>query len=126
MGNQTSTGGRNRQSISADDLRNSSVMGRSSSSIIGSSSTGMSSGYTGNKRYLKEHKRHGVVTVKMMNMANNRRGAENQLVHVISPKGSIIHGSVYNPALIKKCKFAILYSPFHNRYYSCSASLREY
>jgi len=51
-------------------------------------------------RHLKEHKRHGVVSVKLLSTNNNR--SDSQVAHVVTPKGSIIFGSAINPALVQK------------------------
>ena len=56
------------------------------------------------KQTLREHKRHGVVTVKINAMNNNRRNSEAQLNHVISPKGAILYGTLFNPTAIQKGK----------------------
>ncbi len=57
-----------------------------------------------NKQTLREHKRHGVVTVKINAMNNNRRNSEAQLNHVITPKGAILYGTLFNPSAIQKGK----------------------
>jgi hypothetical protein len=53
-------------------------------------------------RFLKEHKRHGVVTVKINSTNSGRRLGESQVSHVITPKGSILYGSLFNPAPIQR------------------------
>lgn len=78
-------------------------MGNSNSSTQGSRLT--STNTSGNPRnrnrhgklVLKEHKRHGVVVVKVNVGAANRRGGDNPLTHVITPKGAIIFGNHLNP-----------------------------
>lgn len=74
---------------------------------------------------MKEHKRHGIVVVKIMNAANNRRN-NNHTTHVITPKGSVLFGSVYNPNIIQKGSYSCLLLSsclsllnFHN---SCSCT----
>lgn len=55
-------------------------------------------------RPLKEHKRHGVVTVRVSAMNNTRRNSEGQVNQVITPKGAILYGSLFNPAVIQNGK----------------------
>lgn len=56
---------------------------------------------------VREHKRHGAVILKILNSANTpRRNPENQITHVITPKGSILYGSSVfnNPNIIQNGK----------------------
>jgi hypothetical protein len=58
----------------------------------------------------REHKRHGVVTLKMVSAnPNGRRGAEQVVTHTITPKGCILYPSaIFNPAVVQhgKCPFS--------------------
>jgi hypothetical protein len=53
-------------------------------------------------KHIREHKRYGTVIVKITNMAANRRPQDNIITHIITPKGSILYGSLCNPANIQK------------------------
>jgi hypothetical protein len=55
-------------------------------------------------RPLKEHKRHGVVTVRINAINNNRRNSEGPPSQVITPKGAILFGSLSNPVAIQNGK----------------------
>ncbi len=85
------------------DQRNStvSVGGGGRLSLFSKSSSG--------NRPLREHKRHGVVTVRINSVNNNRRNSEGQLSHVITPKGAILYGSLFNPAVIQNGKSKFIY-----------------
>jgi len=56
--------------------------------------------------HVREHKRHGVVSLKVVNQhaaTANLRGIENHICHTITPKGSIIYGaSNFNPVAIQE------------------------
>jgi hypothetical protein len=56
------------------------------------------------KANLREHKRHGFVTVKINSNNPNRRPNEAVINHIISPKGSILYGSLFSPSAIVKGK----------------------
>jgi len=66
---------------------------------------------SGRSKHAREHKRHGVVTLKMVNASTPvRRGSESVITNVITPKGCIIYGSsVFNPAVIQN---AIVHSGY--------------
>eukprot|EP01038_Epipyxis_sp_PR26KG_P011735 gene11735-15701_t len=51
---------------------------------------------------LREQKRYGVVNMKISSTSTNRRGQENTINHVITPKGTILYGSLCTPFLIQK------------------------
>ena len=89
------------QSQSTNNSRRISAV--SVSSDNGSTMSGNAGG-GGNKRYGREHKRHGVVTLKMANLTPNRRS--DQITHTITPKGCILYGaSMFNPAVIQNGMF---------------------
>lgn len=56
------------------------------------------------KTSLREHKRHGFVTVKINSNNPNRRPNEAVINHIITPKGSILYGSLFSPTAIVKGK----------------------
>lgn len=68
---------------------------------------GNSSNLLTTKQSLREHKRHGMVTVKINCVNNNRRNSEGQINHVITPKGAILYGSLFNPAVLQKGKHTL-------------------
>ena len=53
------------------------------------------------QRRLKEHKRHGFVVVKIHSVNSSRRNSDAHINHVITPKGAILFGSLFNPAVIQ-------------------------
>ena len=56
-------------------------------------------------KFGREHKRHGVVTLKMVSANPVRRGAETIVTHTITPKGCILFGSQhFNPAVVQNGK----------------------
>jgi hypothetical protein len=64
------------------------------------------------KHHLREHKRFGVVSVKISSTPNivvpNRAITPTQSIHhSITPKGAIIYGSMCSPCLIQKGNFTI-------------------
>ena len=65
-------------------------------------STSSEPGATRKKPPLREHKRHGFVTVKVHSNNPNRRPNEGVVSHIISPKGSILYGSLHSPTQIVK------------------------
>jgi hypothetical protein len=71
--------------VSTSPSRNSRL---STSSDNGRSSTG---------KVIREHKRNGVVVVKLNSSAASRRGGDGQITHVVTPKGAILYGSLFNP-----------------------------
>ena len=82
-------------------------MGNSATSRLGRFSTTsdtspLANNKTGNNKPLREHKRHGIVTVKINSPASGRRGSDAQITHVVSPKGAILYGSLFNPSLIQR------------------------
>lgn len=48
-------------------------------------------------KVFREHKRNGVVVVKLNSSAASRRGGDGQITHVVTPKGAILYGSLFNP-----------------------------
>lgn len=59
----------------------------------------------GRAKHAKEHKRHGIVTLKMVGANPVRRGAEAIVTHTITPKGCILYGSQnFNPAVVQNGK----------------------
>ena len=59
--------------------------------------------------HLREHKRYGVVNVKITNISTSRRSPENTVNHTITPRGTIIYGSVCNPFTIQKGKISEIF-----------------
>ena len=76
----------------------------SSTSSLPRTSTTSPDHHGGSKSILREHKRHGLVTVKIANVNNNRRDNLGQINHIISPKGAILYGTLFNPNIIQKGK----------------------
>ena len=76
---------------------NSGGMSRNSSVA---SDTGSVLSALGGRKGGREHKRHGVVTLRMNNIAPNRQ--HDVITHKITPKGCILYGaSQFNPAVIQ-------------------------
>ncbi|RYH12646.1 hypothetical protein EON65_37685 [archaeon] len=48
----------------------------------------------------REHKRFGCVTLKVHTI--NARNAEDQVSHVLTPKGALLYGSLFNPGVVLK------------------------
>lgn len=65
-------------------------------------STASEPGTNKKKPALREHKRHGFVAVKVHSNNPNRRPNEGVVNHIISPKGSILYGSLHSPTQIVK------------------------
>lgn len=55
-----------------------------------------------NYKQLKEHKRYGFVTVKINSVHSNRRNGDGVMNQIVTPKGCILYGSLYNPLPIQK------------------------
>lgn len=54
---------------------------------------------------LREHKRFGVVVVKYQSTSGaTRRGPDGTVSQVVTPRGVILYGSLYNPTSIQKGK----------------------
>lgn len=80
------------QSINTSSSRNASVTSES-----GFSSTG------GRQKHGKEHKRHGVVTLKMVVSNPTRRANDQVVTHTITPKGCILYGSqAFEPTVVQQ------------------------
>jgi len=67
-----------------------------------SDSCGLS--FVGRQKLGREHKRHGVVTLKMISASpSGRRGADQVVTHTITPKGCILYPSaMFNPSNAQK------------------------
>lgn len=48
-------------------------------------------------KHAKEHKRFGMVQVKIHTSNPARRNSETQINHVITPKGAVMYGSIFDP-----------------------------
>jgi hypothetical protein len=53
---------------------------------------------------LREHKRNGVVQLKISSLTTNRRNQEVTVNHTITPRGSILYGSMCNPLNVQMGK----------------------
>lgn len=84
----------------------------SSQQRSGRLSTSSENGRNGylNKPQLREHKRYGVVVVKYQSSTGaTRRNPENIVSQVVTPRGVILYGTLYNPTSIQRGTFL---SPF--------------
>jgi hypothetical protein len=53
-------------------------------------------------KFVREHKKHGTVTLKLVNMNPVRRGSDHIITHTITPRGCILYGSsAFNPAVVQ-------------------------
>jgi len=65
-------------------------------------SVASSDGGAGRQKHHKEHKRHGVVTMKMTLHNPTRRNSEQHITQTITPKGCILYGSLaFDPAVVQ-------------------------
>lgn len=81
------------QSINTSSSRNASV----------ASESGFSSSGGGRPKHGKEHKRHGVVTLKMVVSNPTRRANDQVVTHTITPKGCILYGSLaFDPMVVQQ------------------------
>jgi hypothetical protein len=94
----------NQQSLSTGGFRPSSRF--STTSTDGNTSSNVKN------RLLKEHKRHGVVTIKLNSNTSGRRLGEQQITHVVTPKGAILYGSLFNPNPIQRGEFPFPFQLF--------------
>jgi hypothetical protein len=62
---------------------------------------------------LKERKRHGFVTVKLNSVNSNRRVSESATPQIITPRGAILFGSLFNPAVIQNGMRPVDFALFH-------------
>ena len=85
-----------------------SVSNSSSRNVSVASESGLS--LSGRQKFGREHKRHGVVTLKMVSTnPTGRRGNEQIISHTITPKGCILYpAGMYAPATVQhgKCSVA--------------------
>lgn len=75
--------------------------------------TSTESGFGGGSRpkFHKEHKRHGVVTMKMTLHNPTRRNSEQHITQTITPKGCILYGSLaFDPAVVQHGKPYLFYT----------------
>ena len=82
-------------------------------------SVASSDGGAGRLKHHKEHKRHGVVTMKMTLHNPTRRNSEQHITQTITPKGCILYGSLaFDPAVVQHgmaLRFHICAFSFHQR-----------
>lgn len=72
------------------------------SSRLSTSSDNGRSGHVG-KPQIREHKRFGVVVVKYQSSTGaTRRNPENTVSQVVTPRGVILYGTLYNPTGIQR------------------------
>ena len=55
-------------------------------------------------KFVREHKRFGVVVVKLNSAVAPRRGSDGTVSHVVTPKGAVLYGYLYHPASMQKGK----------------------
>lgn len=73
----------------------------SSRNVSVTSDSGFSS--MGRPKQGKEHKRHGVVTLKMVVSNPTRRSSDTVVTHTITPKGCILYGSLaFDPCVVQQ------------------------
>lgn len=65
-------------------------------------STTSDNGRLSTGKVVREHKRNGVVVVKLNSSAASRRGGDGQITHVVTPKGAILYGSLFNPTSMQR------------------------
>jgi hypothetical protein len=63
---------------------------------------GCGSGSIHKSKLLREHKRHGFVSVKINASNSGRRLGEGQITNIVTPKGAILYGSLFNPSSIQR------------------------
>lgn len=67
----------------------------------------MSAGNAHPSKMLREHKRYGVVVVKYTSSTGSTRRPDGVVSHVVTPKGAIMYGSLFNPLSIQRGKLTV-------------------
>ena len=82
----------------------------SSRNVSVTSESGFSTNSAIRVKAAKEHKRHGVVTLKMVVSNPTRRANDQIATHTITPKGCILYGSqVFDPLVVQQGETKLQY-----------------